>query len=160
MRLAFEFPPFRYKLHEENLRVAQRYFGLFPALSMAWAAAIAERAGHRTTIIDARTLELDIDATVDRLRKFRPDMIGYMMTTYMFQDTLEWIRAIRRRVPVPVVVGGFNLRLYPTESVAPDEIDFGVVEQALPTLPALLSAFENGGPYDRVWFGKRAAKFG
>jgi len=55
MKVAFVFNPFAYKLHEENLRIVQRYFALFPPLSMAWVAAIAERAGHEALFIDART---------------------------------------------------------------------------------------------------------
>ena len=43
MKLALVFNPFSYKLHEENLRIVQRYFGLFPPLSLAWVAAIPER---------------------------------------------------------------------------------------------------------------------
>ncbi|NLH48313.1 MAG: B12-binding domain-containing radical SAM protein [Myxococcales bacterium] len=150
MRLALIFPPFRYKLHEENLAKVQRFFGLFPPLSMAWVAAIAERAGHETLLIDARTLELDIAETARRVNAFRPDLIGYMMTTYMFGETREWIRGIRARVDVPVIVGGFNLRVYPKESIAHPEIDFGVVEQALETLPLFLTEFAGARRYETV----------
>ena len=34
MKVALIFNPFAYKLHEENLRIVQRYFGLFPPLSL------------------------------------------------------------------------------------------------------------------------------
>ena len=47
MRLALVFNPFSYKLHEENLRVVQRFFGLFPPLSLCWVAAIAMIAGSK-----------------------------------------------------------------------------------------------------------------
>ena len=97
MRLALVFNPFKYKLHEENLRVVQKYFGLFPPLSLAWVAAIAERAGHEVTIIDARTLCLSKEDVADRLRAFGPDIIGFMMTTYMFRETLEWIQFLKKR---------------------------------------------------------------
>jgi len=46
MRVALVFNPFQYKIHEENIRIVQKYFGLFPPLSLAWVAAIAEKAGH------------------------------------------------------------------------------------------------------------------
>ena len=92
MRLALIFNPFKYKLFEENLRVVQKYFGLFPPLSLAWVAAIAEKAGHEVIIVDARTLQLTPDEACKEVKKFNPDIMGFMMTTYMFQDTLEWIR--------------------------------------------------------------------
>jgi anaerobic magnesium-protoporphyrin IX monomethyl ester cyclase len=142
MRLALVFNPFSYKLHEENLKVVQRFFGLFPPLSLAWVAGIAEKAGHEVTIIDARTLGLSKEDVLDRLREFGPDIMGFFMTTYMFRETLEWIRYLKKRLKVPVVVGGYNLRVYPEESVMPEEIDFGVVEHAFYTVPKLFEELE------------------
>ncbi len=150
MKIAFVFNPFKYKLHEENLRIVQKYFGLFPPLSLAWAAAIAEKAGHTAEIIDARTLGLSMEETLERLREFKPDILGFMMTTYMFRETLEWIRFLKKHLKVPVVIGGYNLRVYPRESLSPPEIDFGVVEQAYFTLPALLSEIEGGRKFADV----------
>ena len=142
MRLGLVFNPFSYKLHEENLKIVQRFFGLFPPLSLAWVASIAEKAGHEVTIIDARTLRLSREDVLDRLRQFRPDIIGFMMTTYMFPETLGWIRYLKKHLKVPVVIGGYNLRVYPRESVAPEEIEFGVVEHAYYTIPKLFEELE------------------
>ncbi len=83
-----------------------------------------------------------MEETSDRLRQFKPDLLGFMMTTYMFPETLQWIRYLKKERKVPVVVGGYNLRVYPRESIMPDEIDFGVVEHALETVPQLLSELE------------------
>lgn len=143
MRLALVFNPFSYKLHEENLRIVQRFFGLFPPLSLCWVSAIAKRAGHESIIVDARTEGLTMAATAERLRAFKPDVIGFMMTTYMFRETLVWVQYLKQQLRVPVLVGGYNLRVYPEASIAAPEIDFGVVNSSLITLPALLD--ELGG---------------
>lgn len=151
MKLALVFNPFKYKLHEENLRIVQRYFGLFPPLSLTWVAAIAEKAGHEVDIVDARTLNLSPQQVAARLKETRPDILGFMMTTYMFRETLEWIRYLRQELPwVKVVVGGYNLRVYPEESVMPPEIDFGCFNSAYHTVPGLLAALENNTPLDDV----------
>jgi radical SAM superfamily enzyme YgiQ (UPF0313 family) len=151
MKLTLVFNPFCYKLHEENLRIVQRYFGLFPPLSLTWVAAIAEKAGHEADIIDARTLRLTPEQVIARLRQTKPDIVGFMMTTYMFRETLDWIRRIREALPgIKTVVGGYNLRVYPKESVMPPEIDFGCFNSAYHTIPALLAALENGGSLDDV----------
>ncbi|MDD5729522.1 MAG: radical SAM protein [Candidatus Omnitrophica bacterium] len=151
MRLALVFNPFKYKVHEENIKIVQKYFGQFPPLSMSWVASIAEQAGHKVIIVDARALELSKEATLDILKSFHPDVMGFMMTTYMFQDTLEWIRFLKSRLKVPVVVGGYNLRVYPRQSLSHPEIDFGVVEHAYYTLPALFREMERAVPdFDNV----------
>jgi radical SAM superfamily enzyme YgiQ (UPF0313 family) len=151
MKVSLVFNPFKYKLHEENLRIVQRYFGLFPPLSLAWVAAIAERAGHEVEIVDARTLRLGPAEVVAHLKRFKPDVVGFMMTTYMFRETLGWIRYIRRELPgVRTMVGGYNLRVYPKESVLPSEIDFGCFNSAFHTVPRLLAALEGRGRLDDV----------
>lgn len=151
MRVALVFNPFAYKLHEENLRIVQRYFGLFPPLSLTWVAAIAEQAGHEVIIIDARTLQLTPDQVLRRLQQWKPDVLGFMMTTYMFRETLSWIRYLRGGLPgVRVMVGGYNLRVYPQESVMPPEIDFGCFNSAYHTVPGLLAALDNGQRFDDV----------
>jgi len=142
MRLACVFNPFKYKLHEENLRIVQKYFGLFPPLSLAWVCAIAERAGHETLIVDARTLQLSKEDVLDRLRHWKPDIIGFMMTTYMFNETLEWIRFLKKNLKVPVIIGGYNLRVYPVESLTVEGPDFGCFNSAFHTVPRLLEELE------------------
>lgn len=150
MKIALIFNPFKYKVHEENIRIVQKYFGLFPPLSLAWTAAIAEKAGHEAKIIDARTRDLSKKETLRILQQFRPDVIGFMLTTYMYRDTLEWIKYLKKNMGVTVIVGGYNLRIYPKESVMAEEIDFGVREHALYTLPALLKELAGEKKFDRV----------
>ena len=142
MRLACVFNPFQYKLHEENLRVVQKYFGLFPPLSLAWVCAIAEKAGHDALLIDARTLRLTREDVLDRLKQWKPDILGFMMTTYMFRETLEWVTFLKKHLKLPVIIGGYNLRVYPNESLSVEGPDFGCFNSAFYTLPRLLEELE------------------
>lgn len=150
MRIACVFNPFQYKLHEENLRIVQRYFGLFPPLSLAWVCAIAEKAGHDALLIDARTLRLTKEDTLDILKKWKPDILGFMMTTYMFPETLAWIRFLKNNLKIPVIIGGYNLRVYPIDSVSVDGPDFGCLNSAYHTLPRLLEELEGRRKFDDV----------
>ncbi|MEI8012564.1 MAG: radical SAM protein, partial [Candidatus Omnitrophota bacterium] len=114
-------------------------------------ASIAEKAGHKVLLVDARTLALSPKDVAVILADFKPDAMGFMMTTYMFQDTLEWIRYLKIQCPVPIIVGGYNLRVYPRETLVHPEIDFGVVEHAYFTIPALLTELSCTDPnFDRV----------
>jgi radical SAM superfamily enzyme YgiQ (UPF0313 family) len=85
-----------------------------------------------------------------RLKEFRPDIIGFMMTTYMYPDTMQWIRYLKKELKIPVLIGGYNLRVYPKESIVPNDIDFGVVEHALDTLPQLFSELEGRRNFKEV----------
>lgn len=144
MRFALVWYPFKYKVHEENIKVVQKYFGVFPPLNEMWVAGIAEQAGHECIIIDARTLLLSKADVVDILRKFRPDVVGFRVTTYMYPDMLEWASYIKNEMDVPVLIGGYNLRVYPKESLSHPEIDYGCVNSALYTVPRLFEELESG----------------
>ena len=50
----------------------------------------------RQALVDARTLRLSKEEVLDRVKVFNPDIMGFMMTTYMFRDTLEWIRFLKK----------------------------------------------------------------
>jgi len=52
-------------------------------------AAIAEKVGHNVIILNLRTLRLTKEEVLDRLKMFKPDIVGFMMATYMFLETLE-----------------------------------------------------------------------
>lgn len=149
-RVGLVFNPFSYKLHEENLRIVQRYFGLFPPLSLAWVAAVAEQAGHEVVLIDARTLRLSKEEVLERLKYFQPDILGFMMTTYMYRETLEWARYLKKHLKVPVMIGGYNLRVYPRASVVAEEVDFGCLMHAITTVPGLLAELEGGRNFGEV----------
>ena len=150
MRIAFVFNPFSYKLHEENLRVVQRFFGLFPPLSLTWVAGIAKAHGHEVTIVDARTLQLTKEQVAGYLKEWKPDMLGFMMTTYMFRETLEWAEYLKGQLKVPVIVGGYNLRVYPKESLMNQVADFGCVNSALNTVPRLLEELSGQRRFEDV----------
>ena len=141
-RVAFVFAPYHHKRFAENLFVVDEDFGVFPPLNLAYAAAIAEKAGHEVMLIDANALRLTLAETIEKLRQFLPKYVGFYFSTYMFHDTLRWAAGIREKLDVTILAGGINLSLYPEESLSHRVIDYGVVGEALHALPDLLEALE------------------
>jgi len=150
MKLALIFNPYSYHIHEENLRIVQKFFGRFPPLSLAWVASIAEKHGHKVIIIDAMNLGLSQRQTVDILKDFNPDVLGFTITTYAYQETLSWIKYIKKEIPKPVLIGGFGVALYPIETCTPAEIDFGFIGHTHETLPKFLNELEGNRNFSTV----------
>ena len=96
-------------------------------------------------LIDSHAEGLDLDQTVARLRAFGPSYIGYTITTYLFFQTLDWIKAIKELVDVPTIVGGVHLSIYPRETLTHDSIDYAVTGECEVSLAELLHALETGG---------------
>jgi anaerobic magnesium-protoporphyrin IX monomethyl ester cyclase len=144
LNVAFVYAPIGHCSFEENLRVVDEDFGRLNPLSLSYAAAIAEQAGHRVTIVDANALRLGPEETLERLRTFRPDVLGFSLSTYMFRNTTRWMKFLRDGLRVPTIAGGVNLRLYPRETVEHEAVDYGVRGFGLRGFPALLDALERG----------------
>jgi anaerobic magnesium-protoporphyrin IX monomethyl ester cyclase len=144
VKVAFVYTPYGAVRNEPGIKVVKDNYGVFPSLSLLYVAGVAEAAGCEVIFIDAHAEGLSVEQTVARLQAFGPDFIGYTVTTYLFFQNLEWIRAIKKALPVPVIVGGVHLGIYPRETLLQDAIDYGVTGEAEWILPGLLDALVTG----------------
>lgn len=134
------YPPYGPVRNEPGIKTVKENYGIFPSLSLLYVAGILEKAGCEVLFIDAHAEGLTLDETVDRLRRFGPSFVGYTLTTYLFFQSMAWIKAIREKVEVPVIVGGVHLSIYPRETLTYPELDYAVTGEAEIALPALLDA--------------------
>ncbi len=150
MRVALVFPPYSHKIFSENLSTVDEEFSLAPPIILAYVAAILEKYGHQVILIDARSLNLSKKETLQQIKDFRPDILGFRAETYHFHDALEWISYLKSKLAIPVLAGGINLTLYPKETIFHDAIDFGIIGEAIETLPNFLIALENGDDFRQI----------
>ncbi|MFH1463549.1 MAG: radical SAM protein [Pseudomonadota bacterium] len=150
VKLALVYTPYGAIRNEPGIKVVKENYGVFPSLSLLYVAGVAEAAGCEVLLIDAHAEGLTLEQTVARLRAFAPDFIGYTVTTYLFFQNLEWIAAIKRTLPVPVIVGGVHLSIYPQETLLQPAIDYAVTGEAEGTLPDLLEALVLGRDLSQV----------
>jgi len=150
LKVALVYPPYGPVRNEPGIKTVKENYGIFPSLSLLYVAGILEAAGCEVLFIDAHAEELSLDETVARLSAFGPDYVGYTITTYLFFQTMDWIRAIRERVNVPTIVGGVHLSIYPRETLGYDCIDYAVTGEAEQALPEMLSALVKGDELSSV----------
>lgn len=144
MRVGFVYVPLAHHSFQENLRVVDEDFGRLPPLSLLYAAAIAQKAGHEVLVVDANCERLDLETTERRLRAFGVQVLACTLSTYMFQETTTWLGQLRKSLGVPVIAGGINPRLYPEETAQSPAIDHVVIHFGTRGFPALLDALERG----------------
>jgi len=140
VKVALVYPPYGPVRNEPGIKTVKENYGIFPSLSLLYVAGILEGAGCEVQFIDAHALGLTLEETVAQLKRFGPDYVGYTLTTYLFFQSMDWIKAIRAQVPVPVIVGGVHLSIYPRETLAYPDIDYAVTGEAERALPELLTA--------------------
>lgn len=140
VRVALVYPPYGPVRNEPGIRTVKENYGIFPSLSLLYVAGILQNAGAEVLFIDAHAENIGLTETVERLQEFGPDYIGYTLTTYLFFQSMDWIKAIKEHVDVPVLVGGVHLSIYARETLAYPEVDYAVTGEAEHALPELLNA--------------------
>lgn len=143
MKIALIFPSYKHKNFSENLKIVDEEFCHGPPIILAYVASILINAGHKVILIDAHALSLSKEKVLKILQAFKPQLIGFRAETYHFHDTLESIRFFKKKLQVPIIVGGINLTLYPHETFSYPEIDYGIIGDAIESLPKLINAIEN-----------------
>ncbi len=144
LKVALVYPPYGPVRNEPGIKTVKENYGIFPSLSLLYVAGILEAAGCEVLFLDAHAEDLSLEDTVTRLKAFGPQYVGYTLTTYLFFQSMDWIKAIRREVDVPVIVGGVHLSIYPRETLRYADIDLAVTNEAEVALPELLCALVRG----------------
>ncbi|MCG2725748.1 MAG: radical SAM protein [Elusimicrobia bacterium] len=150
MKIALIHAPFHHRKFSENLKVVDEEFTLAPPIIVAYIAAILEKEGHGVILIDAHALKLSKEDALKRVNAFNPDLIGFRLDTYGFQETLDWIRYFKLMTGKPIIAGGINLSIYPYETMAHKEIDFGLIGEAVESLPMFLNCFGDEKQYKKI----------
>jgi anaerobic magnesium-protoporphyrin IX monomethyl ester cyclase len=140
IKFALVYPPYGPVRNEPGIKTVKENYGIFPSLSLLYVAGILEEAGCEVLFIDAHAENLSIEDTVQRLNDFGPDFIGYTLTTYLFFQSMDWIKAIKDELDIPVIVGGVHLSIYAKETLAYSSIDYAITGEAEHSLPNLLKA--------------------
>jgi radical SAM superfamily enzyme YgiQ (UPF0313 family) len=126
VRVALVYPPYGPVRNEPGIKTVKENYGIFPSLSLLYVAGILTNAGCDVVFIDAHAEGLTLEQTVARLQRFGPDFVGYTLTTYLFFQSMDWIKAIRKHVDVPVIVGGVPLYNNSKDTLAYKELDYAI----------------------------------
>ena len=144
LKVSLVYPPYGAIKNEPGIKAVKENYGVFPSLSLLYVAGCLQDNGAEVQFIDVNAENLSVDETVERLRTFGPDYIGYTITTYLFYQTLSWVKELKSHVDVPTIVGGVHMGMYPIESMSHSCLDYGVTGEAESTLPFLLQALMKG----------------
>ncbi len=122
----------------------------YPPLSLAYVAALINNSGHQAVIIDANILNWKLKQIVERIKEFGADATAFTLTIPTFYGVLEWITAIKKYQDIPVIVGGSMMKLYPKQVMQHQAIDYGVIGNAVGTLPDFLDSFMDKSRLDKI----------
>lgn len=150
MKVSLIFTPIDVNPHNKSVSFRDEKLGFVPPTSLLIVAALLEREGVKVDLIDMEAEELSYAATLERIRSFAPDLLGFTVTTWSFHSVIRWINKFKADSAIPVLVGGEHLRLYPHETMTHEAIDFCITGEAELPLQEFISAFRDGRPFDGI----------
>jgi anaerobic magnesium-protoporphyrin IX monomethyl ester cyclase len=101
-------------------------------LGVGYVAAVAEREGHKVTVIDAYGEGLNRERSVDRILESQPDVLGLSCVTASVYYGMDVARMVRDRVP-KIVFGGIHATFSPGTFIDSADVVFrGESEESFP----------------------------
>jgi len=90
-----------------------------PPLGLGYIGAALEKHGHEVKIIDggAPYAEYDLESMVDEIACYEPDLIGLTLTVSFALHTYRLISELKKRLDVPIIVGGPHATILPEEPI-------------------------------------------
>lgn len=151
MKIALIYPPFFHKKFNENLPTVDDEFGLFPHIGFGWVAAAAKQAGAEVKLFDAAATKYSYDDCLKLVKEYNPDILGFAAhAVQTFRDMLVWARKFKADTGLPIMVGGYEAKIYADEIMEHDCFDFLCYGEAATFIPPFVAAFENGRHFDSV----------
>ena len=151
MKLALIYPPFFHKKFNENLPTVDDEFGLFPHIGFAWVAAVAKQVGAEVRLFDAAATKYSYDEVLKEVEDFNPDLLGFAAhAVQTFRDMLAWAEKFKKDTGLPLLVGGYEAKIYTDEIMEHDCFDYLCFGEATSFIPPFLNAAERGKDYDKV----------
>ncbi|MBF0531646.1 MAG: cobalamin-dependent protein [Candidatus Omnitrophica bacterium] len=108
---------------------------VFPTVGLLSLAAVAEKAGYEVAILDLSYQIYNWRVVADRLRDFKPDIVGLTGTTPLMNQIRDMSVLIKEQFPhILVVAGGAHVSALPKESLAESLLDVVVMGEGEATL--------------------------
>ncbi len=122
---------------------------------LCFLSACAKAAGHRTELIDLRTVP-SREALADSLRAEKPDVVAITMLTVHYDNAMAVAKLAKEACPSTVtVVGGPHPSIMPEECLENPNVDVVVRGEGEISFVEILQTVARGGTPERLVEGKR-----
>ena len=116
-----------------------------PPLGLLYLASyLKQNSGHKVTIIDSETEELDYPDLKLMLAQLKPDLVGIQVLTFTLLDALRTASIVKiYSRDIPVVFGGPHVTIYPRETLMFKDVDYVVRGEGEITFKEMLDNLGN-----------------
>jgi radical SAM superfamily enzyme YgiQ (UPF0313 family) len=131
-----------------NMKALGKFQGLLepmPVIGLAYVAGVLQKDGHEVKAIDQFTYGMGVDAVVEQLREFAPDVLGLSMLTPSTPVALALANQAKAALPnLKIVAGNVHADIFYREILTESACDFVVHGEGEYTISELCFALERG----------------
>ncbi|MBC7111804.1 MAG: B12-binding domain-containing radical SAM protein [Methanothermobacter sp.] len=133
---------------EDRTAVKNKLGFVLPPLNLMYLGAALERASFTVQIIDDDLRRMGAEGVARIVEGINPLIVGITATTATIRTSLEYIRAIKNRLPdVLTVIGGPHPTFLPVDTLQEcRDLDVVVMGEGEATIIDLAETYEKGGP--------------
>jgi len=143
-------PPYLFDVYNTDRDVTDSA-SIKPPLGLAYLAAVLERNNIDVSIIDANAEQLNLTDILKRISILRPDIIGFTASTVIINKVYTFIREIKKRFNVTIVVGGPHSSALPKKTLQEcPEIDFVIIGEGEISFLNLIKCLENNDSLSKI----------
>ena len=117
---------------------------VYPPLGLLQLAALLIAEGHAVQFVDADADGEHMPSILSRIRKSKPDLIGFTATTPTYPAARQWAARIKGITDAPIVIGGSHATAVPSLVLKDAAFDYVVQGEGEKTFGLFVDALNNG----------------
>ena len=150
MKIIFVYPQWTGKLGLISGYFARKAGGIVPPLNLGLLAAIAKKAGHDVSIIDAEIDRINEDDVVKRIVKENPDLVALTGMSPFFHLSKSFAESLKKANPKQkILIGGQHITIQEKEAFHKC-FDYGYCGECENQLAPFLNALEKNTSFKNI----------
>jgi anaerobic magnesium-protoporphyrin IX monomethyl ester cyclase len=152
MKVMLVMPPPENTIVMEAPNEVVEEFGAYPPLGLMYiASCIRDKTNHEVIIVDCDSDRLNFVQLEQKIKEYRPDVVGITAYTPIIFDALRVAKLIKQINPDTVtIMGGHHSDIYPQETYRLGNIDYMLKGESEYTFPQLLQAIESNTGFEEI----------
>ncbi|MBD3169719.1 MAG: radical SAM protein [candidate division Zixibacteria bacterium] len=121
-------------------------------IGLAYIAAVTEKQGHNTIVIDAEAEKLSLMQLYGHIYDIQPDVLGITCTTPLFPISAKILARVKELIPVcKTILGGPHINALPGESLnSCHSLDYVIFGEGEASFGELLTALQSGAERPKI----------
>ncbi len=139
-------------VNEPGNKTVMKHFGHMPNIQLLYVAGVLQEQDVELLYLDLVAMELSNYDMEEKLKAFKPDLIGLSVFTSHFHNAVNFVDYIKSFLPnTQFLIGGVHASIFPTQTLEHiSNVDYMCVGEAEMVLPEFVEKWKSGKDFTGV----------